>query len=44
MMLIDSKFLLPPADPARLAQPGRDDARVQHEMDLLLGEWEGLQG
>jgi len=34
----------PPADPAKVAQLGRDYARVQHEMDLLLNEWEGLQG
>jgi ATP-binding cassette subfamily F protein 3 len=34
----------PPADPAKVAQLGRDYARVQKEMDLLLSEWEGLQG
>jgi ATP-binding cassette subfamily F protein 3 len=34
----------PPADPVKVAQLGRDYARVQAEMDLLLSEWEGLQG
>lgn len=34
----------PPADPVKVAHLGRDYARVQHEMDLLLEEWEGLQG
>ncbi|MEZ0396745.1 MAG: ribosomal protection-like ABC-F family protein [Anaerolineales bacterium] len=33
----------PPADPARVAQLGRDYARLQHEMDVLLNEWETLQ-
>ncbi len=33
----------PPADPARVAQLGRDYARVQKEMDELLAEWENLQ-
>jgi ATP-binding cassette subfamily F protein 3 len=33
----------PPADPARVAQLGREYARVQQEMDMLLGEWESLQ-
>ncbi len=33
----------PPADPARVAQLGRDYARVQYEMDGLLNEWEALQ-
>ncbi len=34
----------PPADPAKVAQLGRDYTRVQREMDWLLNEWEGLQG
>jgi ATP-binding cassette subfamily F protein 3 len=33
----------PPADPAKVAQMGREYARVQGEMDVLLQEWEGLQ-
>jgi hypothetical protein len=34
----------PPADPTKESQLGRDYARVQYEMDLLLNEWEGLPG
>jgi len=33
----------PPPDSAGVAQLGRDYARVQYEMDLLIAEWEGLQ-
>jgi ATP-binding cassette subfamily F protein 3 len=33
----------PPPDSARVAQLGRDYARVQYDMDLLIAEWEGLQ-
>jgi ATP-binding cassette, subfamily F, member 3 len=34
----------PPPDPVKVAQMGREYQRVQREMDLLLKEWEGLQG
>ncbi|MEJ5224627.1 MAG: ATP-binding cassette domain-containing protein, partial [Anaerolineales bacterium] len=34
----------PPADPAAVAQLGRDYESVQKEMDDKLLEWEGLQG
>ncbi len=34
----------PPADPAAVAQLGRDYEAVQAEMDEKLLEWEGLQG
>jgi ATP-binding cassette subfamily F protein 3 len=34
----------PPADPDRVAELGRDYARIQTEMDGLLAEWEALQG
>jgi ATP-binding cassette, subfamily F, member 3 len=33
----------PPADPAKVAQLGKEYQRVQHEMDGYLSEWEGLQ-
>ncbi len=33
----------PPADPARVAQLGRDYEQVQREMDEKLLEWEALQ-
>ena len=33
----------PPADPARVGQLGKEYARVQHEMDMLLSDWERLQ-
>jgi ATP-binding cassette subfamily F protein 3 len=33
----------PPADPSKVARLGKDYARVQAEMDLLLVEWERLQ-
>ena len=33
----------PPADSRRVAQLGRDYARLQHEMDGILREWEELQ-
>jgi ATP-binding cassette subfamily F protein 3 len=32
----------PPADPAKVAQMGREYTRVQAEMDVLLQEWEVL--
>jgi ATP-binding cassette, subfamily F, member 3 len=32
----------PPPEPAKVARLGKDYARVQYEMDLLLSEWEGL--
>jgi ATP-binding cassette, subfamily F, member 3 len=33
----------PPTDPAKVAQLGKEYQRIQHEMDDLLAEWEGLQ-
>ena len=33
----------PPADPAKVAQLGKEYQRVQHEMDIWLVEWEELQ-
>jgi ATP-binding cassette subfamily F protein 3 len=33
----------PPADPAKVAQLGKEYQRVQHEMDIWLAEWEQLQ-
>ena len=33
----------PPSDPAKVAQLGQEYQRVQHEMDVWLAEWEGLQ-
>ncbi|MBN2388505.1 MAG: ABC-F family ATP-binding cassette domain-containing protein [Anaerolineales bacterium] len=39
---IGARLENPPDDPARVAQLGKDYARVQAEMDALLGEWEEL--
>ncbi len=33
----------PPSDLVKVGQLGREYARVQYEMDLLINEWEGLQ-
>ncbi len=33
----------PPTDLLKVAKLGKEYARVQYEMDLLLSEWEGLQ-
>jgi ATP-binding cassette subfamily F protein 3 len=33
----------PPSDPARVAQLGKEYARVQYEMDILINDWESLQ-
>ena len=33
----------PPADMVKVGQLGRNYARVQYEMDLLINEWELLQ-
>ena len=33
----------PPPDPVKVGQLGREYARVQYDMDLLIGEWEELQ-
>jgi hypothetical protein len=33
----------PPADPAKVAQLGKEYQRVQREMDVWLAEWEELQ-
>jgi ATP-binding cassette subfamily F protein 3 len=41
--LLSFRLENPPADPVKVGQLGRDYARVQYEMDLLIGEWEGLQ-
>jgi ATP-binding cassette subfamily F protein 3 len=40
---IGTRLENPPADPARVAQMGKDYARVQAEMDALLSEWEQIQ-
>ena len=33
----------PPADPAKVAEIGREYQRIQREMDVWLAEWEQLQ-
>jgi ATP-binding cassette subfamily F protein 3 len=43
LAVLGRKLENPPADPAKVQQLGGEYVRVQAEMEVLLGEWEGLQ-